>query len=73
MDHQAFDYSMKNIPIPSREFYLKCLIEKTELVIKRLKWKALITEKEKCNLCLTEKNRIVMSPLNLLVKRRELV
>ena len=45
MDHQAFDYSMKNIPIPSRKFYLKCLIEKTELVIKRMRWKALITEK----------------------------
>ena len=31
---------MKNIPIPSRNSYLKKLIEKIESVIKRMRWKA---------------------------------
>ena len=34
------DYSLKNIPIPSRDNYLKNLIEKAESVLKRMRWKA---------------------------------
>ena len=37
---------MKNIPIPSKKLYLKTLIEKVELVIKRMRWKALLFEQE---------------------------
>jgi hypothetical protein len=35
-----FDYSLKNIPIPSQDAYLKPLIEKVESVTKRMRWKA---------------------------------
>ena len=35
-----FDYSLKNIPIPSRDNYLRNLIEKVESVLKRMRWKA---------------------------------
>ena len=31
---------MKNIPIPPKNSYLKCLIGKVESVIKRMRWKA---------------------------------
>ena len=31
-----FDYSLKNIPIPSHDTYLKDLIDKVESVIKRI-------------------------------------
>ena len=34
------DYSLKNIPIPSRDNYLRNLIEKAESVLKRMRWKA---------------------------------
>ena len=34
-----FDYSLKNIPIPTKDEYLKCLIHKVESFIKRLRWK----------------------------------
>ena len=35
-----FEYSLKNIPIPSRDNYLRNLIEKVESVLKRMRWKA---------------------------------
>ena len=34
------EYSLKNIPIPSRDNYLRNLIEKMESVLKRMRWKA---------------------------------
>lgn len=40
MEQIRFNYSMKNIPIPPRNSYLKSLIEKVESVIKRMRWKA---------------------------------
>ena len=42
MDQVRFDYSTKNIPIPPRNSYLKSLIEKVESVIKRMRWKAFL-------------------------------
>ena len=43
MNKIIFDYSMKNIPIPPRLNYLKCLIalivQKVEKFIKLLQWK----------------------------------
>ena len=33
-------YSLKNIPIPSPSTYTTALIERTEDVIKRMRWKA---------------------------------
>ena len=35
-----FNYSLKNIPIPSANTYKKRLIKKVECVIKRMRWKA---------------------------------
>ena len=35
-----FEYSLKNIPIPSRDNYLRNFIEKVESVLKRMRWKA---------------------------------
>ena len=34
------DYSLKNIPIPGKDAYLKSLLSKTENFIQRLRWKA---------------------------------
>ena len=33
------DYSLKNIPIPSRDSYLKNFIEKAESALKPMRWK----------------------------------
>lgn len=42
MDYQPknFGYSTKNIPVPGRDEYLQRLIEKTEHLLKRMRWKA---------------------------------
>ena len=40
MESVNFGYSMKNIPLPSNKEYTKRLIDKTESVIKRMRWKA---------------------------------
>ena len=45
MEKTSFDYSMNNIPLPTRKAYLKKLIEKTESVIRRMRWKAFFFEK----------------------------
>ena len=36
-----FPYSLKNIPIPSQDSFMKCLLAKTEDFIQRLRWKVL--------------------------------
>ena len=36
----TLNYSLKNIPIPSNRLYLKRLIEMTESVLKRMRWRA---------------------------------
>ena len=33
-------YSLKNIPIPSKDSFLKCLLSKTESFVQRLRWKS---------------------------------
>ena len=40
MDAINYNYSMKNIPIPTDDQYLFKLIQMTEQFIKRLRWKA---------------------------------
>eukprot|EP00795_Rhopilema_esculentum_P011087 gene11087-biopygen13455 len=47
MEQTRFNYSMKNILIPPRNSYIKKLIEKTESVIKRMRWKAFFHKKPK--------------------------
>ena len=40
MEKFNIDYSTKNIPLPSKNDYLQRLIEKTELFLRRMRWKA---------------------------------
>lgn len=40
MEPMKFDYSTKNIAIPPQQAYIKRLIEKTEHLCKRMRWKA---------------------------------
>ena len=41
MDAYNIDYSKKNIPIPTKEEYLLSLVSKVELLLKRMRWKAM--------------------------------
>ena len=47
MDTKDIDYSLKNIPVPTQSTYLKCLIDKTEHFIKRLRWAAFWFERKR--------------------------
>ena len=47
MNAKNFEYSLKNIPSPSKAAYIKSLIDKVEHFIKRLRWKAFFFEKER--------------------------
>ena len=40
MEKVNFNYSLKNIPIPSNNLYLKTLIDKISSLIRRMRWKA---------------------------------
>ena len=40
MEKLQLDYSYKNIPIPTERNYKLQLMDKIELVIKRMRWKA---------------------------------
>ena len=44
MNATSFNYSLKNIPIPSKQSYLKSLTDKVESFLKRLRWKAYFFE-----------------------------
>ena len=39
MEKVNLGYSVKNIPIPSRKGYLILLLEKIEMLIRRMRWK----------------------------------
>lgn len=39
-----FNYSLKNIPIPNNDTYMKCMVDKVDNFIKRLRWKAFFFE-----------------------------
>ena len=40
LDKVPFDYSPKDIPTANRTTYLKCLVDKTEQFLRRLRWRA---------------------------------
>ena len=40
METFEMSYFWENIPIPSKTEYMKCLLEKIESLIKRMRWKA---------------------------------
>ena len=39
MESKILEYSLKNIPIPSKASYLKSIMDKVENFIKRISWK----------------------------------
>ena len=43
-NHKYYSYSMKNIPLPFKKLYKIILIEKVELLIKRMRWKVHLYE-----------------------------
>ena len=45
MEAKNLGYSLKNIPIPTKQHYLKSMIDKVEHFITRLRWKAYFFEK----------------------------
>ena len=51
MERIKCDYSLKNIPVPSKNSYQLQLIEKIENVIKRMRWEAhfFLRQNENCN------------------------
>ena len=46
MNVKNFQYYLNNIPIPKDNAYLKCLIDKTEHFIKRIRWKAFFYDRD---------------------------
>ena len=46
MNVKNLQYSLKNIPIPKDNAYLKSLIDKTEHFIKRIHWKAFFYDRD---------------------------
>ena len=40
MEKSEIKYSLKNIPIPSKESYQLNLIDKIESLVKRMRWRA---------------------------------
>ena len=46
MNVKNLQYSLKNIPIPKDNAYLKSLIDKTEHFIKRIRWKAFFYDRD---------------------------
>ena len=57
----SYNYSTKNISLPSEKIYKMILIEKVELVIKRMRWKAHLYESNSYE---------PTSPLNSIFKTR---
>ena len=53
---------MKNIPLPSEKLYKTVLIEKVEVLIKRVRWKAHLYENSGLN---------TSNPLNYILKSRK--
>ena len=49
MERVNYDYSMKNIPIPSDQAYMKTFIAKLEAFIGRVRWKAFFFDQSNDN------------------------
>ena len=45
MEKKNFNYSLKNIPVPNKQGYLKSMIDKVEHFLKKMRWKAYFYEK----------------------------
>ena len=46
MEKKNFNYSMKNIPIPTQNSYMKSMIAKTESLLRRMRWKVFWYEQD---------------------------
>lgn len=46
MNTRNINYSLKNIPVPSQSTYLKCLVDKVESFVKRLRWRVFWYERK---------------------------
>ena len=46
MERKNFKYSLKNIPVPSEDNYMKTMITKVESLIKRMRWKVFFFDKK---------------------------
>ena len=46
MERVQLNYSLKNIPVPNKQYYLKCMIEKCVSLISRMRWKLCLAEHE---------------------------
>ena len=47
MERKNFKYSLKNIPVPSEDNYMKTMISKVESLLRRMRWKAFFFDKKK--------------------------
>ena len=61
-NRKYYSHSVKNIPLPSEKLYKTILIEKVELLIKRMRWKAHLYENSGLN---------TLNPLNYIFKNRK--
>ena len=48
MEKLSYDYSLKDIPMPSESSYRIKLVENIESVLRRMRWKAWFLLKEQC-------------------------
>ena len=46
MERKNFNYSLKNIPVPSEDNYMKTMISKVESLLRRMRWKAFFFDKK---------------------------
>ena len=61
-NRKYYNYSMKNTPLPSEKLYKTILIEKVELLMKRMRWKARLHDNSGLN---------TSDPLNYIFKIRK--
>ena len=59
MERICVESSLKDIPIPSRETYMKALISKTNSLIRRVRWRVFYAEKKKEGMNIAEQTEIV--------------
>ena len=64
MEAKNLGYSLKNIPIPTKQHYLKSMIDKVKTFITRLRWKAYFFEKPDHNNSITQQILVLNQTLH---------
>ena len=54
-----FGYSLKNVPLPSKDSYKYKLIENTEQLLKRMRWKAFFYDRDNTSIYNNKNNTYV--------------